>query len=149
MPPGTCLTSMVESTPFNPPSNSAYFSLISLKKLDTSSSASRSRLISLSCPSKIASIVSVAVCPYVILRDEMEVSILSIPASIAFIFVAVDMPVVACVCIWTGIEIVSFRLFTRLNASKGLSKPAISLMARESAPASSIFLARSNHVSKL
>ena len=79
----------------------------------------------------------------------MEVSILSIPASIAFIFVAVDMPVVACVCIWTGIEIVSFKLFTRLNASKGLSKPAISLMARESAPASSIFLARSNQVSKL
>ena len=63
MPPGTCLTSIVESTPLRLPSYSEYFSLISLKNTETSSKASMSKLISLSCPSNIASIVSVAVCP--------------------------------------------------------------------------------------
>ena len=40
-------------------------------------------------------IVSVGVCPYVILIEEIEVSITSNPASIAFTPVATEKPVVA------------------------------------------------------
>jgi hypothetical protein len=46
-------------------------------------------------PSKIATIVSVGEWPYVMLMVEIDTSILSNPASIAFIPVAVDIPVVA------------------------------------------------------
>ena len=85
----------MESTPFRLPSYSEYFSLISLKNIDTSSKASKSRFRYLSLPSNIANMVSVAVCPYVMLSEEIEVSMLSIPASIAFMLVAGDIPVVA------------------------------------------------------
>ena len=94
-------------------------------------------------------IVSVAVCPYVILIEEIEVSMLSMPASMAFIFVAVENPVVACVCICMGIDIFSFSLETNSNAAFGFNNPAISLIATESAPASSICLAKSNQLFKV
>ena len=64
-------------------------------------------------------------------------------------FVAADMPVVACVCIWTGIDNDPLSSLTREKASKGRKRPAMSLIAKESAPASSIFLAKSNQVFKL
>ena len=42
--------------------------------------------------------LSVAVCAYKLLNDDIEVSILSTPASYAFKFVASAKPVVECVC---------------------------------------------------
>ena len=42
--------------------------------------------------------LSVAVCAYKLLNDDIEVSILSTPASYALRFVASAKPVVECVC---------------------------------------------------
>ena len=68
------------------------------------------------------------------------------PASMAFMFVAVENPVVACVCICIGTEMFCFSSDTNSNAAFGFNNPAMSLMATESAPASSIFFARSNQL---
>ena len=61
-------------------------------------------------------------------------------------FVAVEKPVVAWVCMWIGTDIFSFKLETSSNAAFGFNNPAISFMATESAPASSICFARSNQL---
>ena len=80
---------------------------------------------------------------------DIEESTLSTPASIALIIVGVDNPVVAWQWRCIGISIVSFNLLTNSKAVYGFNRPAISLMARESAPISWILLDKSIHLSVL
>ncbi|MNY11914.1 hypothetical protein D3C86_1449700 [compost metagenome] len=62
---------------------------------------------------------------------------------------AVDRPAVAWHCMWIGIDRLAFRRDTSSKATYGLRMPAMSLIATESAPMSSIRLARSTHISRV
>ena len=61
-----------------------------------------SRPVSYSVPLKISTMASVGEWPGPIDIDEIEVSMISAPASAALSSVATDMPVVACECTWIG-----------------------------------------------
>ena len=103
--------------------------------------------VSISVPRKISTIVSVGLWEVPIDIDEIAVSKISAPASAAFSKVATDKPVVAWVWILIGILVFFLIAVTKSNASKGFSKPAISLIQIESAPKSAYVLASSAYFS--
>ncbi len=73
----------------------------------------------------------------------MQPSTTSTPASAACTAVATPTPVLSWLCRCIGRWVASFRALTSSFAAAGLSRPAMSLMARMCAPAASISRARS------
>ena len=134
IPPGTWLTCTRVSTAVNSLSNWWYFLRTAWKYMPISWISDRSRPVSYSLPLSAATIDSVPGWLVPQAKLEIAVSIWSAPASMAFSWHIEPRPAVSWLWMKTGRSISAFSALTSSAVAKGVSSPAMSLMAMESMP---------------